>query len=106
MDGTPFWRTLRTLPMLVRPPPLPFALGLALQLIGVPEVAQTGAYTAAMVFGGPPMFRRRSRGCGPGTRRQNVMMNAATVGAAGIGAWTEAASAELRLDGIRNGRTR
>ncbi|MDP9478493.1 MAG: hypothetical protein M3R38_22900 [Actinomycetota bacterium] len=107
VDGTPFWRTLRALPTLMRRPSAPYPSRSASRPTHrCPEAVQTGAYTAAIVFGWPPVFRQRSWGCRPDTRRQNVLMSTATAGAAGIGAWAEAASVELRLGWVRDGRTR
>ncbi|MCA1688254.1 MAG: hypothetical protein LC714_06630 [Actinobacteria bacterium] len=66
-----FWRTPRALLTLASA--LLFALGFVLGVLGAPEIASIGAYAAAIVVGGLPIFR-------------------AALGAAGIGAWGEAAS--------------
>jgi Cd2+/Zn2+-exporting ATPase len=69
-----------------------FALGLSLWLMGAPGVAQVAAYATAIVVGGMPIFRAALAGLRAGNLDMHVLMSAATVGAAGIGQWTEAAS--------------
>ena len=90
VDRTPFWRTPRALLTLASA--LLFVLGLALGLAGAPEVLRVGAYVAAIVVGGLPIFRAALAGLRARHLDMNVLMSAATIGAAGIGEWAEAAS--------------
>jgi Cd2+/Zn2+-exporting ATPase len=61
-------------------------------LAGAPEIAPVGAYLAAIVVGGVPIFRAAFAGLRARHLDMNVLMSAATVGAVGIGQWAEAAS--------------
>jgi Zn2+/Cd2+-exporting ATPase len=85
-----FWRTPRALSVFVSA--LLFVLGLALSLMGAPEIAPVGAYLAAIAVGGVPIFRAALAGLRARHLDMNVLMSAATVGAVGIGQWAEAAS--------------
>ncbi len=87
---TPFWRTPRAL--LTAASALLFLVGLALSLAGAPEVAWVGAYAAAILLVGVPIFRAALAGLRARHLDMNVLMSAATVGAVGIGEWAEAAS--------------
>ncbi len=88
-ERTPFWRTPRAL--LTAASALLFLVGLASGLLGAPEVARVGAYAAAIVVGGLPIFRAALSALGSRHMDMNVLMSAAAIGAAGIGAWGEAA---------------
>jgi Cd2+/Zn2+-exporting ATPase len=90
VEMTPFWRTPRTVSVLVSA--LLFALGLALGFAGSPEAARVGAYLAAIAVGGVPIFRAALAGLRARHLDMNVLMSAATVGAVAIGQWAEAAS--------------
>jgi Cd2+/Zn2+-exporting ATPase len=90
VERTPFWRTPRAISVFASA--LLFALGLALGLIGAPEVARVGTYLAAIVVGGLPIFRAALAGVRARHMDMNVLMSVATVGAVGIGQWAEAAS--------------
>jgi Zn2+/Cd2+-exporting ATPase len=87
---TTFWRTPRAL--LTATAALLFLAGLALSVAGAPEIARVGAYLAAIVVGGLPIFRAAVAGLRARHLDMNVLMSAATVGAVGIGEWAEAAS--------------
>jgi Zn2+/Cd2+-exporting ATPase len=89
-ERTPFWRTPRAVSVFASA--LLFALGLALGLVGAPEVARVGAYLAAIVVGGLPIFRAALAGVKARHLDMNVLMSVATIGAVGIGQWAEAAS--------------
>jgi Zn2+/Cd2+-exporting ATPase len=89
-ERPPFWRTPRTISVFASA--LLFALGLALGLAGAPELASVAAYLAAIVVGGVPIFRAAIAGLRARHMDMNVLMSAATIGAAGIGQWAEAAS--------------
>jgi Zn2+/Cd2+-exporting ATPase len=89
-ERPPFWRTLRAL--LTAAAALLFLAGLALSIAGAPEIARVGAYLAAIVVGGLPIFRAALAGLRARHLDMNVLMSAATVGAVGIGQWAEAAS--------------
>src|SRR5215208_3964853 len=89
-ERPPFWRTPRAVSVFVSA--LLFGLGLALGLAGAPEVARVGAYLAAIVTGGLPIFRAAVAGLRARNLDMNVLMSAATIGAVGIGQWAEAAS--------------
>jgi Zn2+/Cd2+-exporting ATPase len=89
-EKPPFWRTPRALSVFVSA--LLFVLGLALSLVGAPEIAPVGAYLAAIAVGGVPIFRAALAGLRARHLDMNVLMSAATVGAVGIGQWAEAAS--------------
>ncbi|HEU4494095.1 MAG TPA: cation-translocating P-type ATPase [Rubrobacteraceae bacterium] len=89
-ERVPFWRTPRALSVLASA--LLFALGLALGLAGAPAVARVGAYLAAIVIGGLPIFRAAIAGLKARHLDMNVLMSAATIGGAAIGEWAEAAS--------------
>ncbi|HKH78243.1 MAG TPA: heavy metal translocating P-type ATPase, partial [Rubrobacteraceae bacterium] len=84
------WRTPRAISVFASA--LLFAVGLALSLLGAPEVTRLGAYAAAIVVGGLPIFRAALAGIRARHLDMNVLMSAATVGAVGIGEWAEAAS--------------
>jgi Cd2+/Zn2+-exporting ATPase len=90
VEGTALWRTPRVLSTLASA--FMFTLGLSLWLVGSPEVAQIASYAAAIVVGGIPIFRAALAGLRARNLDMNVLMSAATVGAAGIGEWAEAAS--------------
>jgi Zn2+/Cd2+-exporting ATPase len=87
---TTFWRTPRAL--LTATAALLFLVGLVLSVAGAPEVARVGAYLAAIVVGGQPIFRAAVAGLRARHLDMNVLMSAAAVGAVGIGEWAEAAS--------------
>ena len=87
---TTFWRTPRAL--LTATAALLFLIGLVLSVAGAPEVARVGAYLAAIVVGGQPIFRAAVEGLRARHLDMNVLMSAAAVGAVGIGEWAEAAS--------------
>jgi Zn2+/Cd2+-exporting ATPase len=87
---TTFWRTPRAL--LTATAALLFLIGLVLSVAGAPEVARVGAYLAAIVVGGQPIFRAAVAGLRARHLDMNVLMSAAAVGAVGIGEWAEAAS--------------
>jgi Cd2+/Zn2+-exporting ATPase len=89
-DRTPFWRTPRA--TLTATSALLFAVGLAVGLLGAPEIVRTTTYAAAIVLGGLPIFRAALAGLRARHLDMNVLMSAATIGAVGIGAWGEAAS--------------
>ena len=89
-ERPPIWRTPRALSVFVSA--LLFVLGLALSLVGAPEIAPVGAYLAAIAVGGVPIFRAALAGLRARHLDMNVLMSAATVGAVGIGQWAEAAS--------------
>ncbi|MEJ7820201.1 MAG: cation-translocating P-type ATPase [Rubrobacteraceae bacterium] len=85
-----FWRTPRAL--LTGASAVLFLVGLALSLVGVPEVARVGVYAAAIVVGGTPILRAALAGLKARHLDMNVLMSAAVIGAAVIGEWAEAAS--------------
>src|ERR687890_2204635 len=89
-ERPPFWRTPRAISVFASA--LLFVLGLALGLAGAPEAASVGAYLAAIVVGGVPIFRAAIAGLRARHMDMNVLMSAATIGAVGIGEWAEAAS--------------
>ena len=89
-ERTPFWRTPRALSVFASA--LLFALGLMLGLAGAPGVARVGAYLAAIVVGGLPIFRAALAGVRARHLDMNVLMSVATIGGAAIGEWAEAAS--------------
>ncbi|HET6885527.1 MAG TPA: cation-translocating P-type ATPase [Rubrobacteraceae bacterium] len=89
-ERTTFWRTPRAL--LTATAALLFLAGLAISVAGAPEIARVGAYLAAIVVGGLPIFRAAFAGLRARHLDMNVLMSAATVGAVGIGQWAEAAS--------------
>ncbi len=84
-----FWRTRRFLFTVASA--LLFALGAVLQLAGAPEIARILPYTAAIMVGGLPIFRAAVSAVRARHLDMNVLMSAAAIGAAGIGAWGEAA---------------
>jgi Zn2+/Cd2+-exporting ATPase len=90
VERTPFWRTPRAISVFASA--LLFALGLALGLLGAPEVTRVGAYAGAIVVGGLPIFRAALAGLHARHLDMNVLMSVATIGAVGIGEWAEAAS--------------
>ena len=89
-ERPPFWRTPRAISVFASA--LLFALGLALTLAGVPEIARAGAYLAAIAVGGVPIFRAAIAGLRARHLDMNVLMSSATIGAVAIGQWAEAAS--------------
>jgi Cd2+/Zn2+-exporting ATPase len=89
-EVTPFWRTRRA--ALTGASAALFLVGLALSLAGTSQVLATGAYAAAILVGGLPIFRAAVAGLRARQLDMNVLMAAATIGAAGIGEWAEAAS--------------
>ncbi|HEV2743522.1 MAG TPA: cation-translocating P-type ATPase [Rubrobacter sp.] len=89
-EVTPFWRTRRA--ALTGASAALFLVGLALSLAGASQVLATGAYAAAILVGGLPIFRAAVAGLRARQLDMNVLMGAATIGAAGIGEWAEAAS--------------
>jgi Cd2+/Zn2+-exporting ATPase len=89
-ERTPFWRTPRALSVFASA--LLFALGLILGLAGAPDIARVGAYLAAIVVGGLPIFRAALAGVKARHLDMNVLMSVATIGGAAIGEWAEAAS--------------
>ena len=90
VDRPPFWRTPRALLTLASA--LLFALGLALGLTDAPDLVRVGAYALAILVGGLPIFRAALAGLRARHLDMNVLMSAATIGAAAIGQWAEAAS--------------
>jgi Cd2+/Zn2+-exporting ATPase len=89
-ERTPFWRTPRAVSVFASA--LLFVAGLALGLAGAPETARVGAYLAAIVIGGLPIFRAALAGIRVRRMDMNVLISAATIGAVAIGEWAEAAS--------------
>ncbi|MGH3146029.1 MAG: heavy metal translocating P-type ATPase, partial [Rubrobacter sp.] len=89
-EKKPFWRTPRAL--LTTASALLFLVGLALSVVGAPEILRVAAYLAAIAVGGSPIFRAAVAGLRARHLDMNVLMSAATVGAVGIGEWAEAAS--------------
>ena len=89
-ERAPFWRTPRALSVFASA--LLFALGLVLGLAGAAGVARVGAYLAAIVVGGLPIFRAALAGVRARHLDMNVLMSVATIGGAAIGEWAEAAS--------------
>ncbi|MBA3611147.1 MAG: cation-translocating P-type ATPase, partial [Rubrobacter sp.] len=85
-----FWRTPRAL--LTSASAVLFLVGLALSLVGVPEVVRVGVYAAAILVGGTPILRAALAGLKARHLDMNVLMSAAVIGAAVIGEWAEAAS--------------
>ena len=90
VDRTPFWRTPRAISVFASA--LLFAVGLALGLVGAPDLARLLTYAAAIVVGGLPIFRAALAGLRARHLDMNVLMSAATIGGAAIGEWAEAAS--------------
>ena len=89
-EGPSFWRTRRA--ALTGASALLFLVGLALSLVGATGAYAVAAYALAIVVGGLPIFRAAVAGLRARTLDMNVLMAAATIGAAGIGEWAEAAS--------------
>ena len=89
-EVTPFWRTRRA--ALTGASAALFLVGLVLSLAGASQVLATGAYAAAILVGGLPIFRAAGAGLRARQLDMNVLMAAATIGAAVIGEWAEAAS--------------
>jgi Zn2+/Cd2+-exporting ATPase len=89
-ERIPFWRTPRAVSVFASA--LLFVAGLALGRAGAPEIARVGAYLAAIVIGGLPIFRAALAGIRVRRMDMNVLMSAATIGAVAIGEWAEAAS--------------
>ena len=88
-ERAPFWRTSRIL--LTAASALLFAVGAALQLAGAPGFTRVAFYSAAILIGGLPIFRAAISALGARHLDMNVLMTGAAIGAAGIGAWGEAA---------------
>ena len=88
-ERAPFWRTSRIL--LTAASALLFAVGAVLQLAGAPGFTRVAFYSAAIVVGGLPIFRAAISALGARHLDMNVLMSMAVIGAAGIGAWGEAA---------------
>ena len=89
-EVTPFWRTRRA--ALTGASAVLFLVGLVLSVAGTSQVLATGVYAAAILVGGLPIFRAALAGLRARQLDMNVLMGAATIGAAGIGEWAEAAS--------------
>ena len=89
VERTPFWRTPRIL--LTVASGLLFAVGAVLQLAGAPELVRVAVYVGAILVGGLPIFRAAVSTLGARHMDMNVLMSVAVIGAAGIGAWGEAA---------------
>ena len=89
-EGPSFWRTRRA--ALTGASALLFLVGLALSLVGATGAYAVAAYALAIVVGGLPIFRAAVAGLRARTLDMNVLMAAATIGAAGIGEWAEATS--------------
>ncbi|QIN82263.1 heavy metal translocating P-type ATPase [Rubrobacter tropicus] len=89
-ETVPFWRTPRA--ALTGASALLFLAGLALSIAGTSGVVVTGIYATAIVVGGVQIFRAALSGLRARQLDMNVLMSAATIGAAGIGEWAEAAS--------------
>lgn len=92
-NGTtaPFWSTTRAR-LTVLSTAL-FLVGLALSLVdGIPRTLPIGVFLAAIVSGGTPIFRSAVVALRARHLDMNVLMSAATIGAAIIGEWPEAAS--------------
>ncbi|HEV2093541.1 MAG TPA: cation-translocating P-type ATPase [Rubrobacter sp.] len=89
-ESAPFWRTRRA--ALTGASAVLFLIGLALSLAGTSQVLATGTYATAILVGGLPIFRAALAGLRARQLDMNVLMGAATIGAAGIGEWAEAAS--------------
>jgi Cd2+/Zn2+-exporting ATPase len=89
VEPTPFWRAPRALTTFAAA--ILFAVGAALQVAGVLEPVRVAAYAVAIVVGGFPIFRAALAALKSRHMDMNVLMSAAAVGAAGIGAWGEAA---------------
>jgi len=89
-EDPPFWRTRRA--ALTGASALLFLVGLAVSLAGAPGTYAVAVYALAILVGGLPIFRAALAGLRARTLDMNVLMAAATIGAAGIGEWAEAAS--------------
>ncbi len=87
---TPFWRTRRVISVAISA--LLFVLGLALGVADAPELLRVGAYAAAIVIGGLPIFHAAVSGLRAKHLDMNVLMSVAVAGGAAIGEWAEAAS--------------
>jgi Cd2+/Zn2+-exporting ATPase len=85
-----FWQTRRA--ALTGASAALFLIGLVLSLAGTSQVLATGAYVAAILVGGLPIFRAAVAGLRARQLDMTVLLSAATIGAAGIGEWTGAAS--------------
>jgi Cd2+/Zn2+-exporting ATPase len=88
-ERTSFLRTPRALLTILSA--LLFVVGAILHLAGVEEPVRVLPYAAALVVGGVPIFRAAFSALRARHLDMNVLMSAAAVGAAGIGAWGEAA---------------
>jgi Cd2+/Zn2+-exporting ATPase len=108
--STSFWRAPRTLLLIVAL--MLLILGGVLQAAGAPGLLNVGAYATAGVIGGVQIFRAALVALRARRMDMNVLMSAAAIGAAGIGAWGEAAlvivlfSAGNALQGYAVDRTR
>ena len=89
VERTPFWRTPRIL--LTIASGLLFVVGATLQLAGAPELVRVAVYVGAILVGGLPIFRAAVSALKARHMDMNVLMSVAVIGAAGIGAWGEAA---------------
>ncbi|HKH12951.1 MAG TPA: cation-translocating P-type ATPase [Rubrobacter sp.] len=89
-EGSPFWRTQRA--ALTGASALLSLVGLASSLAGAPGTYAVAVYALAIGVGGLPIFRAALAGLRARRLDMNVLMGAATIGAAGIGEWAEAAS--------------
>ena len=89
VEPTPFWRTSRTL--LTAVSALLFVVGAVSQIAGAPGFVRVGFYGAAILVGGLPIFRAAASALRARYMDMNVLMSVAVIGAAGIGAWGEAA---------------
>src|SRR5690606_840682 len=79
-----------------------FVLGLVLtQVEAIPYAATVAVFVAAILSGGTPIFRSAVVAVRARHLDMNVLMSAATIGAAIIGEWPEAA-AVVALFGIGN----
>jgi Cd2+/Zn2+-exporting ATPase len=85
-----FWLKPRTLSVFAAA--LLFASGLVIGLGGGPEALRVGAYAAAILVGGLPIFRAALAGLRARHLDMNVLMSLAVAGGAAIGEWAEAAS--------------
>lgn len=85
----PLWRQRRA--ALVAGAALLFAAGAVVQISGGTGAGRVLPYAAAIAVGGGPIFRAALAALRARHMDMNVLMSAAVLGAAGIGAWGEAA---------------
>lgn len=90
LDSPSAWRERRTRLTMVAV--LLWIIGLALALAGSPGDLATGLFFAAILLAGWPILRAAGNSIRGRHLDMNVLMSAATVGAALIGEWAEAAS--------------